>query len=79
MSKEQFTVEQLRGECVVCGQLITEADYDRQAVVAAIGPEGVVVCCVAHLEDQPDGPNYRNAVDRMAKAKADQLRAAGAA
>ncbi len=62
----------LRGECVVCGAILTEADYDRQTVVAAIGPEGTVVCCVKHL-DGPDGPEYRNALNRIAGEKARQV------
>ena len=64
---DAMTPEQLRGECVVCGQILTEADYDQQRVVAAIGPEGVVVCCQRHLsEDGPDGPKYRPAKGRKA-------------
>lgn len=71
----RFTPEQLRGECVVCGRVLTEADYDRGRVVALIGPEGTVVCCERHLsEDGPEGPKYRRAVRAMAKAKVRQLR-----
>lgn len=68
-------ITMLRGECVVCGCYLTEADYNRQAVVSAIGPEGTVVCCVHHLtEDGPEGPKYKRAVRIFAEAKAAQLK-----
>jgi hypothetical protein len=67
----------LFGRCTVCGKPITEADYAAQNVVAAIGPEGTVVMCIDHLtEDGPEGPKYLAAVQAMALAKANQLRAA---
>ncbi len=64
----------LAGPCVVCGTHLDESAYDRGQVVAAIGDEGTVVVCTAHLtEDGPDGPKYRAAVRAMAAAKAKQL------
>jgi len=62
----------LDGNCVVCGRYLSEADYDRQSVIALIGPEGTVVACVDHVADYP-GPEYRRTVRRMAEAKAAQL------
>ena len=35
------------GPCVVCNNPLGEADYAAQNVVAAVGPEGTVVMCVA--------------------------------
>jgi hypothetical protein len=62
--------------CVVCGVEIAHADWDRQNVVGAIGPEGVVACHAAHLtEDGPEGPKYLEAVRKMAVAKTLQLQA----
>jgi hypothetical protein len=63
----------LRGECVVCGQFLAEADYDRQAVIAAVGPEGVVVCCAKHVRAGPGSEEYKKAVVEMSRAKAKQL------
>jgi len=63
----------LDGKCVVCQKYLSEADYDRQAVVALIGPEGTVVACVAHLQDYPNGQDYLGTIRRMAEAKAGQL------
>lgn len=62
---------QLRGECVVCGCVLTEEDYDRQSVVSAIGPEGTVVICVSHLTDDSQ---YKSSVKKFAEAKAKQLK-----
>lgn len=65
------------GPCVVCGQLIGNAMWAAQQVVAAVGPEGSVLCCVHHLaDDGPKGPKYLEAVRKMAEAKAEQLRRA---
>jgi hypothetical protein len=64
----------LRGECVVCGAVLTEADYNRQAVVAAIGPEGTVVCCASHVKAGA-GKEYENAMRLIADAKIAQIRA----
>jgi hypothetical protein len=64
----------LSGRCVVCNLMLTKRDYDNQRVVAAVGPEGTVVCCIKHLtEDGPTGPKYRNAVRLIAESKAKQL------
>lgn len=66
----------LRGKCVLCGRLLTEADFDRQAVVAAIGPEGTIVCCTSHLAGGPGSPQYEPAICAMSEAKAAQIKAA---
>jgi hypothetical protein len=65
----------LRGNCVVCGRWLAEADYDRQAVVAAIGPEGTVICCRQHVDPGPGTAEYDRAVRAMAAAKAAQIKA----
>lgn len=66
----------LCGKCCVCSKFLGPADYDAQNVVAAVGPEGTVVCCASHLsEDGPEGPKYRDAVRKVAEAKAAQLKA----
>lgn len=59
----------LEGICVVCGKFLREADYRAQSVVALIGPEGTVVCCVSHVMTGR-GPEYQKAVRLMAEAKA---------
>lgn len=65
-----------RGSCVVCGRSVCEEDFEGGRVVAGIGPEGSVFCCVDHLVfDAPGGPVYLAAVRAFAAAKAAQLRA----
>jgi hypothetical protein len=63
----------LHGKCVVCGLPLTRSNYDRQEVVAAIGPEGTVVCCVEHLKMGPGNEAYEKAIRLMAEAKSKQL------
>lgn len=63
----------LTGNCVVCGKFLDEESYNRQEVVAAMGPEGTVVCCVAHLKGGQDNPEYITALEKIALAKAGQL------
>lgn len=60
----------LRGECVLCGQILTVRDYEAQRVVAAIGPEGTVVCCAQHVEDDLEAASRA-----IGEAKARQLAA----
>lgn len=69
----------LRGECCVCGRIITESDWDAQRVVATIGPQGMVCACSDHLRDGPDGPEYKRAVRRLAEATAEAMQKAGLA
>jgi len=71
------SADSLYGNCVVCGKYLGEADYNCQAVVAAIGPEGTVVCCVGHLFYGPTerSPGYEDALQKIAQAKADQVQA----
>lgn len=68
------SADYLCGNCVVCGKYLGEADYNCQAVVAAIGPEGTIVCCVGHLFYGPRerSPGYEDAILKIAEAKAIQ-------
>jgi hypothetical protein len=68
-----MTAEYLCGNCVVCRRYLGDEDYNRQNVIALIDPTGTVVCCADHFNDGPHGPNYKDAVERMALAKATQL------
>jgi len=43
MTSKSEVVRRLRGECVVCGAMLTEKDYDAQQVIMSVGPQGVTV------------------------------------
>ena len=62
----------LDGKCVVCGCYLGEEAYNRQEVIALIGPEGTVVGCAAHTNDYP-GPEFEQFAHKMAEAKAAQF------
>jgi hypothetical protein len=64
---------QLGGLCVVCRTVLTESDYKTASVVAAIGPEGTVVCCAQHLLGGPGDAEYEQALRSMCAAKIAQL------
>lgn len=65
--------------CVVCGRRLTTADWQAKQV-AAVGDnvDGVhTACCLSHLLDGPDGPEYRRTIKRMAAAVARQVQEGG--
>jgi hypothetical protein len=74
---DQMSVQQdyLEGDCVCCGRHLDADDYDAQNVVAAIGPEGTVVCCATHFLRGPSSKEYAEAANKFAQAKAQQLSA----
>jgi len=63
----------ISGNCVVCAKHLSETNYRRQEVVAAIGPEGTVVICAAHLLPGPGTPEYERGLKLAAEAKARQV------
>lgn len=63
----------LFGNCVVCGKYLGHTEYEREEVVAAVGAEGAVVCCVSHVDGGPSNPEYQSTLDKIALAKTAQL------
>lgn len=49
-----FPLEFMRGECVFCGQLLTEDDFRRQSAILALLCGVRLVCCRSHVVT-PDG------------------------
>ncbi len=64
------------GHCCMCGRVITDSDFNLQAVVAVVGPEGVVCCCSRHIEAGPGSAEWEEAIQKLAAAKGAQLAAA---
>lgn len=63
------------GNCVVCGRYLGIRQYDELQVVALLGPEGTIVCCVEHLDGGPKNPRYAEAIEKLTMAKIAQFQA----
>ena len=63
---------ELDGVCVICAKQLHKSDWEKQQVIALIGPEGQVVCCVEHVTDPAQ---YRDTVVKLGRAKANQITA----
>ena len=56
------------GRCVVCSVPLGRINFERQEVIASVGPHGAVLCCVKHVKGGETNPDYKTAAEKMALA-----------